>query len=275
MYSYKKLYWFQINILFLLFNIILSQNAFDGYVLFTPHRAVAEQNTDIFSYLEDVDGTIYNSWAHNHGPASMPYLHPGDENGFENTLLYYPCKVTQPTMDVGGTGGRVEIYNWEGYLLWYFEMANEIYQHHHDIEILPNGNILMILWERKYAEDWQAAGRVSVNNAGTLNEMWSTAIFEIKPNFDVDTSLENPSIQSEIVWEWHLWDHLIQDQYDFLSNYGSVADNPQLMDINCGTVGTDGMPGMPSNQHGAGGGGAMRTAKRKRPNKKKKGFGDL
>jgi len=42
-----------------------------------------------------------------------------------------------------------------------------------------------------------------------------------------------------------------------------------------GPGGMPGMPGMPSNQHGAGGGGAMRTAKRKRSHKKKKGFGDL
>ena len=36
----------------------------------------------------------------------------------------------------------------------------------------------------------------------------------------------------QIVWEWHIWDHLIQDTDPSKPNYGVVADNPQLIDIN-------------------------------------------
>ena len=82
-------------------------------------------------------------------------------------------------MNSGGVGGKVEIYNWDGDLLWTYTLSDNDYQHHHDVEPLPNGNVLMIAWERKTAEEAYAAGRTSLND-NPLNEMWSSAIFEIQ-----------------------------------------------------------------------------------------------
>ena len=215
---------------------IYSDEPYGGYVLYTPGGM---GNANSTSYLTDVDGSIYNSWTHNNGPASMPYLFlPEGESGYENTLLYYPCRVNSPTMESGGVGGRVEIYNWDGNLLWSHEISNTIYQHHHDIDVLPNGNILMVTWERKYSSEWQAAGRTSVNNS--LNQMWSTSIFEIEPDFTTGGS--------EVVWEWHLWDHLIQDRgTQYTATYGQISEHPELMDINCSSVGSNGGPGGQAN----------------------------
>ena len=140
-------------------NLIFSEDVYSGYVLYTPQRT-PDFNGPTESYLQDVDGSIYNSWEHTFGPASMPYLYspdPINSPGFENTLLYYPCKSEFPTMINGGVGGRVEIYNWEKEILWSYELSNELYQHHHDIEVLPNGNFLIIAWERKYESEWQSA----------------------------------------------------------------------------------------------------------------------
>ena len=64
--------------------------------------------------------------------------------------------------------------------------------------------------------------------------MWSTAIFEIK---------HNGNGGGEVVWERHLWDHLIQDADPNDDNYGIVSEHPELFDVNVGTVGGGGGPG--------------------------------
>jgi len=209
--------------------MVFSQEPSPGYTLYTPGGG-----GNATTYLKDIDGSIYNSWPHQTGPASMPYLVAGDQPGFENTLLYYPCQVNSPTMENGGVGGQVEIYNWNGDLIWEYELSDDVYQHHHDIEPLPNGNFLIIAWERTYYSEWTSLGRTSVNNS--LNQMWFASIFEIYPNLDTG--------DAEIVWEWHLKDHLIQDiGPEYNAFYGNISEHPELMDINCGTVGGNGGPG--------------------------------
>jgi len=216
---------------------IIGQDIFDGYTLFTPQSGGGGNN--IRTRLIDNDLNEFHDWSHVRGPASMAYLVSGDTYGFdgvgfENSILIYPYRVSNPTMDSGGVGGGVEIYNWEGERLWYFELSDNSYQHHHDIQPLPNGNILMIAWERFYASTWSEMGRIDVDNS--LNQMWGTAILEVQPNLLDGTA--------EIVWEWHIFDHLVQDRGpEYGATYGAISDYPELMDINCGGVGSSGPGG--------------------------------
>ena len=214
--------------------LLYSQDAFEGYTLFTPGGGGGGGSTT--TYLKD--NNLYNiqTWNHSNGPASMPYLIPGDEPGWENTFLIYPYRVNNPTMESGGMGGAFEVLTWDGDLVWEYELSNNDYQHHHDVEPLPNGNVLLIAWEKKTSTEAYAAGRTSLNS-NPLNQMWSEAIFEIQPD-------DNGG--GEVMWEWHLWDHLIQDADSGDENYGVVADHPELFDINNGNVGGAGGPG-PSN----------------------------
>ena len=74
---------------------------------------------------------------------------------------------------------------------------------------------------RKTADEAKEAGRKPhlIPNAG----LWPDKIIEIAPT---DKSHGN------IVWEWHYWDHLVQDADPSKKNYGVVADHPELLDIN-------------------------------------------
>tara|TARA_B100001250_G_scaffold56554_1_gene43720 strand:- start:800 stop:2284 length:1485 start_codon:yes stop_codon:yes gene_type:complete len=222
----------------LLITSIISQDVFDGYTLFTPQSGGGGGN-NIRTRLLDNDFNEFHDWSHDRGPASMPYLISGDTYGFEgygfeNSILIYPYRVSNPTMESGGVGGGVKIYNWEGDLLWTFELSDNNYQHHHDIQPLPNGNILMIAWERFYSSTWSEMGRTDVEN--TLNQMWGTVIFEVQPNLIDGTA--------EIVWEWHIFDHLVQDRDpSYGATYGAISDYPELMDINCGDAGGSGPGG--------------------------------
>ncbi len=174
------------------------------------------------TYLMDHNSTVVKSWSHTRGAASMPYLLP-------DSSIIYPFRVQNPSMNAGGVGGGIQRITWDGSILWNYIFANATYQHHHDIEPLPGGNILIIVWESKTAQEAYDMGRQTIDNP--LNVMWSEAILELNP------------FTGNIDWEWHLWDHLIQDVDSGLPNYGVVFEHPELFDINNGTAGSSGGPG--------------------------------
>lgn len=208
-----------------LVSIIFSQNPFQGYTIFSPAAGGAGGQGNGNTYLINNQVNVINTWTHSRGPASMAYLR-------SDSTIYYPFRVQNPTMATGGTGGGIAILDWDSNVLWSYTVSDNQYQHHHDIYPLPNGNVLVIAWERKTAAEAYALGRQSINNP--LNEMWSEAILELEP---IGTNDAN------IVWEWHLWDHLIQDADSTLPNFGVIADHPELMDINYGSVGGTQGPG--------------------------------
>ena len=193
---------------------MVSSQASEGYTVFTPYS----DGTGTSTYLLDTFGNTIHAWIHENAPASMPYL-------LSDSTIIYPYRVENPTMEAGGVGGGIQYLDWYGNILWDYEISNETYQHHHDIEPLPNGNFLAIAWERKTSSEAFAMGRQVIDNA--LNQMWSTAILEI----DFQTG--------EIVWEWHIWDHLIQGISDEYPNFGVIAEHPELFNINCGNVGNN------------------------------------
>jgi len=203
---------------------VFCQDAFEGMTLYSPTSGNGTSST----FLVDNDMNVINSWSHSYGAASMPYL-------LKDSTLIYPYRVPNPTMNSGGVGGGISKYSWEGDLLWYYELANDTYQHHHDVEPLPNGNILVIVWEMKTYAEAIAAGRQTLNNS--LNMMWSEAVLELEPV---------GSNEVNIVWEWHLWDHLIQDYDPGLDNYGVISEHPELQDINYGNAGSNQGPGGPN-----------------------------
>jgi hypothetical protein len=90
----------------------------------------------------------------------------------------------------------------------------------------------MIAWEKKTASEGYAMGREEIDNP--LNQMWSEAIFEIQPDGNGG---------AEVVWEWHLWDHLVQDYCSSCPNFAVISEHPELFDINNGDVGTAAGPG--------------------------------
>ena len=214
---------FLINLFFL--TAFCTAEVFDGYTLFSPTGGGPGGGTGGTSYLLDNNMNTVHTWQHPRGAASMPYL-------LADSSIIYPYRVVSPTMSAGGVGGGIAHIAWDGTLIWQYEVSDDNYQHHHDVQPLPNGNILVVAWERKTAAEAYAMGRHTIDNP--LGEMWSTAIFELEMV---------PPNQANIVWEWHLWDHLVQDHDPALPGYGVISNHPELMDINHGDVGGGGGPG--------------------------------
>ena len=53
--------------------------------------------------------------------------------------------------------------------------------------------------------------------------LWPDAVLEIRPVLPAG---------GEVVWEWHAWDHLIQDFDEALPYFGSIPDQAGRIDIN-------------------------------------------
>ncbi len=185
-----------------------AQEPYEGLTLISPLNSFD-------SHLIDMDGNITHTWHGSQTPGSIGYLLADD-------ALLRPCVDTGGHFEGGGTGGRIQIIDADDNLIWDYLFSTYEYQQHHDIEPMPNGNVLLIAWERKTQQEAEDMGRLNLNG-----EMWPTLIVEIEPN---------GTTGGNVAWEWHLWDHLIQDVDPLKPNYGVIADHPELMDINAGSV---------------------------------------
>jgi hypothetical protein len=140
-----------------------------------------------------------------------------------DSSILRPCADPGGEFGVGNAGGRIQRIDANDEVVWDFFFSNADHQQHHDIEPMPGGTVLIIAWELRSRAEAEAMGRQDI-----CRDMWPTLIVEVEP--------AGPT-GGTIVWEWHLWDHLIQDADPGLLNYSVVAEHPELIDINHGSVG--------------------------------------
>jgi Arylsulfotransferase (ASST) len=115
---------------------------------------------------------------------------------------------------LGGLGWVIQILDTTGWVLWEYTLSDANMISHHDLEMLPNGNILAMVWDRMEGSSAQANGyKMNV-------EIFPERIIEIDPK------------KNTIVWEWRSMDHIIQDVNPKLPNYGKVENRPERIDIN-------------------------------------------
>ncbi|HYV36887.1 MAG TPA: aryl-sulfate sulfotransferase [Gemmataceae bacterium] len=187
--------------------VLNAPGAFKGYTLFSPMSSNK-------SYLIDMDGRVVHSWQGSSSPAMSAYLLP-------NGNLFRPATGGPGGKGKGGiagAGGRLQEIAWDGTIVWDYLFDTDKYMPHHDAIKLPNGNYLAIVSISKSAEEASAAGR----RGGAV---MADSLLEIKPR---------GKDGGDIVWQWNTWDHLIQDADAAKPNYGKIAENPGLLDINFG-----------------------------------------
>jgi hypothetical protein len=181
-----------------------------GYVFVSP---MASNH----SFLLTNSGEIVKKWTGNAAGAIAVKMLP---NG---NILRMEATVNNNFPGAVGMGGAglVEEFDWTGRLVWTYTLSNDRYLHHHDFVVLPNGNLLLVAWERRSPAEALAAGRDP--NKIAPDGVWSEAVLEVKPTRPAG---------GEIVWEWHAWDHLVQDIDATKANFGVVAGNAARLDIN-------------------------------------------
>jgi hypothetical protein len=182
-------------------------NNTDGYILFSPM-------TSTKTYLINKCGEKVHEWnTSTNRPALSCYL-------IEDGSLLRTGKLNNANFTEGGSGGIIERFDWNGNLTWSYTISDSNYVQHHDMKQLPNGNILAIVWDRYTQAEAIAQGK---NTSYANSHLWSEKIVELQP---VGANNAN------VVWEWKVWDHLIQDFDSAKPNFGVVSAQPELLNIN-------------------------------------------
>lgn len=187
--------------------LLNTEAASEGFTLFSPLRSRT-------SILINLEGEVVHEWATDCSPGNSAYLQQDGD-------LIRCGRVNNEVFKGGGQGGKLQRLTWEGELVWDLNLSTDKMLAHHDIAILPNGNILVIAWEYKSPAAARGAGRAK--DQISAKGFWPDMVLE----YQIDES----GVAS-IVWEWHAFHHLIQDYDENVAHYGDVAAHPELIDIN-------------------------------------------
>jgi hypothetical protein len=192
-----------ITLMFLVFaGLALGQETYPGLTIISL-RTTTE------SYLIDTDHNVVKTWHGSDLPTELAYMLP-------DSSVLRPCRVP----GAEGRGGRIQRIDTNDVLVWDFLFSDNDYLQHHDIEPMPNGNVLMVAWERRTIAEGIQAGRQILSD-------------DMKPTYLVEVEPDGPS-GGNVVWEWRAWDHLVQNADPTKDNFGVVEDHPELIDINFG-----------------------------------------
>ncbi|MEX0291029.1 MAG: aryl-sulfate sulfotransferase [Flavobacteriaceae bacterium] len=177
-----------------------ASKVLDAYVLVNDASANR-------AFIMDKNAELIHEWTLSNNIGNDVFLLP-------NGKLLASLEADEPKITLGGQGGKLQFIAADGTIEWNFEYSSEEAETHHDAELLPNGNVLAMVWEKRTAEQAVMAG------SSIDRDLFPDALIEVDPTTD------------EIVWEWHAWDHLVQEFDDTKENFGSISDNPQLIHLN-------------------------------------------
>jgi len=193
--------------------LIQSEESYDGYTLMP---VTSSSNT----YLLNNCGEVVNTWVSQYKAGMMAYLLP--DGG-----LMRAGRVNNIDFQAGGAGGIVEKFDWYGNVVWSYLLSSPTLCQHHDIAVLPNGNVLALLWKAYPASEWVARGR---DPELTAEVIWGTCIVEIAPE---------GTDGGEVVWKWEAIDHLVQNFDAELPNFGEPSMHPRQLDVNFAATAND------------------------------------
>ena len=189
--------------------ISLSDEALDGLTFFSPFSSNR-------AFLVDNCGRLINEWNRGTRPGLAAYFL---DNG--QILRTYKTNPEGPFTSASNAGG-IELVDWDNSTIWSYELNTATELSHHDAVFMPNGNILLLTWELVYADELIEKGR-DPNEIAPQGFAWNERIIEIEP-------IGNN--EANIIWEWRIKDHYIQNFDASKSNFGVVSEHPELFNIN-------------------------------------------
>ncbi len=200
----------------------------DGYLLVYEHCNAGDVQVGKDLFLQSSTGQRVHHWPHRKHASETVTAHLREDG----RLIRTSCPG--PWLDVlcfpVGAHGIITIEEPDGTLLWeyrLFEPGKRVM--HHDFEPMPNGNILVTVYEGKTfgeAEEfgWEAQPTDVLMRPPDLQRWWTESILELEPNLETG--------ETGVVWEWRSADHLVQNVDPEKPHYGSLGPGCRKIDIN-------------------------------------------
>ncbi|MFO0356596.1 MAG: aryl-sulfate sulfotransferase [Sphingobacteriaceae bacterium] len=184
----------------------LIAQQWNGYTYYSNTGSTA-------GYLIDTNSVNVNTWTFTGGTGYSTHMIPGG-------TIFRSVQNTGNVITGGGVTGRIQKVSYTGTVLWDYTISSATEVLHHDHCPLPNGNVLVIVYDVRSSTELAATACTN----STLTSMQAEKILELKP---VGT---NSAI---IVWQWNVWDHLVQNVDPAKANYQtSIVNHPELLNIN-------------------------------------------
>ncbi len=175
---------------------------FDGYTLVPPYFSRE-------TYLLNMEGDIVHTWKSDYPPGLFAFL-------LEDGTLLRGLRVTDPAVRFAGVSGGFERMDWDGNILQRY-IKNDMETGEclsHAFCPMPNGHTMVICLERKSDSEAYARGR----EPGTLPEEGTMISGLLHKGLYMDYLMEIDQ-DNNVVWEWHLWDHVGTGFENFDLNY--------------------------------------------------------
>lgn len=194
--------------------------------VFLPLDSFAEENVVVYNE-QGIDQSGYIFMMENGQKNAYLVNHEGEklkewafEERFGNDIEITPSgdllacfKSSDPIITFGGFGGVVSLMDYTGKELWRFEVNTENEIAHHDATQLPNGNVMIMVWERITQSQLSEVGLT------TGHDVFLEKLIEVNPS------------TNEVVWAWRSWDHIIQNIDDSKAAYGNLNDYPNKINL--------------------------------------------
>jgi hypothetical protein len=207
--------------------------SYGGYNLFTPLRpGPAPDFKHHATYLIDMEGNIIKSWPLPKYGYTIEKHTQFLDNGnllrrISNSTWEDGWQASWPGTDPAASptdAGRLQELDWDGNIVYEIADKRPGYTHHHDF---------VKIWNRKL----QAYTILSVATRAITHQQAIAAGADPRKRDDYTSAPDGVvefDLRGNVVWEWNIFDHLVQDLDRTKANYGVVKDNPRKLDVNFG-----------------------------------------
>lgn len=184
-----------------------ESKAYNGYTLFT-HLGPGREK---YTYLIDMEGNLCHKWK---VPGSVE----------KNAVLLENGNLLRALSGGKGKPPTYQEVDWDGNTVWEWKNPRKGYVGHHDFRKVFNPKLkehtYMMITGRPLSND----DALALGCDPDLSRNYKSV-----PDGMIEVDKEG-----NIIWEWNISDHLVQDVKSDASNYGVVKDHPEKMDPNFG-----------------------------------------